>query len=484
MIKNEKQYKITKAQTNKLNTALRLLQNNGDKDLNDNILKDAEKEALCSQISDLKIEINEYEKLRSGELFMSEISSLAELPHTLIKARIALGLTHKELGKLLGLKEQQIQRYEANDYKTASLSRILEIIKVLGIKHKIDVSVISSNTSIKSILKKLKNIGIDYKFIIKRLIPFSLFSQIEKDLDKNTSEPNGSIIQTASIISKVFNWKVSDLIGQEPLKLDMSITGCPNFKKRKKSEERRFNAYVVYAHYLALLLLEATSGLPNKDIPTDPHQVRNDIIDKYGTLSFENAVCYIWEMGIPVLPLNDPGAFHGACWRVDGRNIIVLKQKTRSQARWLFDLFHELWHIAQNPNERQLSIIEPGINDIEYFASDEEIEASQFAGDVILSGRAEEITELCVKKAKGSVELLKSAVIHVSKKEKVPVDSLSYYIAFRLSLQEIDWWGAAENLQIIDTEPLAIARNFLLKQRLFDKLNEVDRNLLMQALLA
>lgn len=484
MIKNEKQYKITKSQTKKLNTALRLLQDRGDKNINDIILKDAEKEALYSQISDLNIQINEYEELRSGELFMSEINSLAELPRTLIKARISLGLTHKELGNLLGLKEQQIQRYEANDYKTASLSRILEIIKVLGINHKIDVSVISSNTSIKSILKKLKNIGIDYKFIIKRLIPFSLISQIEKDLDKNTSEPNGSIIQTVSIISKVFNWKVSDLIGQRPLKFDMSITGCPNFKKRKKSEEQRFNAYVVYAHYLALLLLEATSGLPQKEIPTDPHQVRNDIIDKYGTLSFENAVCYIWEMGIPVLPLNDPGAFHGACWRVDGRNIIVLKQKTRSQARWLFDLFHELWHIAQNPNERQLSIIEPGINDIEYFASDEEIEASQFAGDVILSGRAEEITELCVKKAKGSVELLKSAVIHVSKKENVPVDSLSYYIAFRLSLQEVDWWGAAENLQIIDTEPWEIARNFLLKQRLFDKLNEVDRNLLMQALLA
>jgi hypothetical protein len=30
-------------------------------------------------------------------------------------------------------------------------------------------------------------------------------------------------------------------------------------------------------------------------------------------------------MGIPVLPLSDRGAFHGATWRIQGRNVIVLK---------------------------------------------------------------------------------------------------------------------------------------------------------------
>ena len=36
-------------------------------------------------------------------------------------------------GRRVGLKEQQIQRYEETDYASASFSRLQEIIKVLGL---------------------------------------------------------------------------------------------------------------------------------------------------------------------------------------------------------------------------------------------------------------------------------------------------------------------------------------------------------------
>jgi transcriptional regulator with XRE-family HTH domain len=51
----------------------------------------------------------------------------------MIRARIALGLTQKQLAERVGLKEQQIQRYEENDYASASFSRLKEIIKALGL---------------------------------------------------------------------------------------------------------------------------------------------------------------------------------------------------------------------------------------------------------------------------------------------------------------------------------------------------------------
>ena len=483
MIKNKKQYRITKNQIKKLDATLNLITVEKPSDSKIDILKKAEKEALFSQLEDLKAEILEYEELCSGGVFISELNSLAELPKTLIKARISKGLTHKELGDLLGIKEQQVQRYEATDYKAANFTRIFEIMKVLDIRHKMDISITSPKIPIKSIFRRLKDVGLDYKFITERIIPFDILSQFEKDLDKNISNSTGSIIQIASILSKVFNWTISDILGKEPLSLDLSNAGYPNFKKRKKSEKKRFDAYVIYAHHLALLLLEATLDLPQKDIPTDPIKVRNEIIKEYGSISFENTLHYVWGLGIPVLPLNDSGAFHGACWRVDGRNIIVLKQKTQAKDRWLFDLLHELWHISQNPEKKQLSIIESSVDDIESFESDEEIEANQFAGDTILDGRAEHITELCVKKANGKIEWLKKSVIDISQKENVPIGSLAYYIAFRLSLQGINWWGAAENLQNIEEHPWEIARNFLLKQRLFDKLNRIDKDLLIQALL-
>ena len=54
--------------------------------------------------------------------------------------------------------------------------------------------------------------------------------------------------------------------------------------------------------------------------------VRHTILTSYGKLNFQTALTYVWNLGIAVFPLRDSGAFHGACWRVDGRNVIVLNK--------------------------------------------------------------------------------------------------------------------------------------------------------------
>jgi len=59
---------------------------------------------------------------------------LADLPEALIRARIAAGLTQKELAARLGLKEQQIQRYEATRYAGVSLDRVQAVAEALGVK--------------------------------------------------------------------------------------------------------------------------------------------------------------------------------------------------------------------------------------------------------------------------------------------------------------------------------------------------------------
>ena len=49
-----------------------------------------------------------------------------------LRAQIARGLNQKTLAGRLGLKEQQIQRYEASEYASASLARIRSVAEVLG----------------------------------------------------------------------------------------------------------------------------------------------------------------------------------------------------------------------------------------------------------------------------------------------------------------------------------------------------------------
>ena len=64
---------------------------------------------------------------------MDSLKLVADLPSILIKARIAQGLSQKELADRIGLKEQQIQRYEATDYASANLARIKEVVNAFGV---------------------------------------------------------------------------------------------------------------------------------------------------------------------------------------------------------------------------------------------------------------------------------------------------------------------------------------------------------------
>ena len=97
-------------------------------------LRKAELDGLKSQLEDLKRELDDYEKLRSGERSVTTLDSIEELPKTLIQARIAAGLSQEELAARLGLKPQQIQRYEATNYQSASMERINQIVRVLGVR--------------------------------------------------------------------------------------------------------------------------------------------------------------------------------------------------------------------------------------------------------------------------------------------------------------------------------------------------------------
>ena len=93
MIKNERQYKITKSHLGKFKETFMDL---GKKE-NSKILQ-LEKAALQSQITDLKRDIDEYHDLKSGMIPVFELNSIDQLPKTLIKARISLGFSQKKIG--------------------------------------------------------------------------------------------------------------------------------------------------------------------------------------------------------------------------------------------------------------------------------------------------------------------------------------------------------------------------------------------------
>jgi len=50
--------------------------------------------------------------------------------------------------------------------------------------------------------------------------------------------------------------------------------------------EAGLEAYVLYAHYLALLLLQATPDLIAKKLPEHSLEVRKEIVSRYGEVNF------------------------------------------------------------------------------------------------------------------------------------------------------------------------------------------------------
>ena len=476
MIKNERQYRITRAQAEKFMAAIEEVPSRNDPG---SLLAEIEVEALRGQLDELRRQMVEYEELQSGARGVLYVDSFDKLPQALIQARIAAGLSHKQLADRLGLKEQQVQRYEATEFRAASLTRLQDVINALGINVREEIFLPVKPTSSSSFFDRLNAVGVDREFLLQRIFPPDLAERLVSD-----SSPmcETDVRQAAGTVGRVFRWKAEDVLGAEPLSLRTETAGIARFKLPARGNERKLSAYTVYAHYLALLVLQATPHLEPKPIPTDPEECRDAILAEYGSASFKPILVFLWNLGVPVVPLRDSGSFHGACWREDGRNILVLKQRTKSQARWANDCLHEAFHAGQEPGEKERSIIEEAEMSTERMESEEEQEATIFSGDVLLDGRAEELANMCVDAASGRVPSLKSVVPMIADSEGVEAGALANYMAFRLSLQGINWWGTATNLQSDDSDPWEIARDWLVPRLDLDQLNDVDRQILMQAL--
>lgn len=131
MIKNELQYKRTKGLAIDLEVALRQVRSHKEFKALQPLAQRAYLASLKRQLGQLKQELQEYEQLKSGDFDFSKLPEVGKIPSLLIQARIARGLAQKDLARLLKLKKQQIQQYEATDYASASLSKIRQVAEVL-----------------------------------------------------------------------------------------------------------------------------------------------------------------------------------------------------------------------------------------------------------------------------------------------------------------------------------------------------------------
>jgi ribosome-binding protein aMBF1 (putative translation factor) len=133
VIKNEKQYRITKAQVRRFQDAItELISQERPANISPR-LWEAQRQAAHSQMEELQEQVEAYERLQAGKSKEVILDCVEDLPKALIRARIAAGMTQEGLARRLGVKPQQVQRYEATEYESASFARILKVVRALGL---------------------------------------------------------------------------------------------------------------------------------------------------------------------------------------------------------------------------------------------------------------------------------------------------------------------------------------------------------------
>lgn len=135
MISNARQYGLTKKALEDLKESLNAL-----RDLDsaaagiDPLLTESHRRSLRLQIQDLSEQVLDYERLSTGEVESIDLESFDDVGMRLVSARIANGWSQSDLAQRLGMKEQQVQRYEKERYASASLDRLIDVSRVLGVR--------------------------------------------------------------------------------------------------------------------------------------------------------------------------------------------------------------------------------------------------------------------------------------------------------------------------------------------------------------
>ncbi len=432
-----------------------------------------------------------WDKLRvlTDSEFAKHLAGLAEKQAKMIGSKIKRlrqkkGIKSNELAKRTGITPQTISRIEQG-HTDLGFTTLRKILAAMGYSLKdlanqeIQFEMENKDRSFDFLLKRLRSAGIDTNLVSDKIIPTKLKTALNSFEEE---QPDLLLDEAASYISNIYGWTINEIWTNQNLVIEKQPATMAYFKKPSKANEKQIQAYSHYAYYLAKVVLKAYPAKSEKIYPESIEDFKKQYMNKYKSIDLESLLNFVWELGVCVLPLDDSGVFHGAAWNIYGRHVIILKQKTSSHARWIFDLLHELYHVFAHLENENTSVIEiEELNPFSNTESIEELEANSFANQFIFGNKVEKLAENSVELANWKIENLKKAVLKVAKKERIREDFLSNYLAFRLSHQGENWWSSAAKMQITEPDPFSLTANLLKKKIQLQMLNPMDYNLLNTA---
>jgi len=364
MITNERQYKISRQQLSKFQKAIENYSNgDAERRLGSEILARAEMDALQSEYNILSDQISEYEALRSGVIKRFEATNLDELPGIFIRSRIAQQLTQRELGDIVGVKEQQIQRYEATNYSGASLRRLHEISQALklNITKIIELTPHEANTKLSSGKELAWS-----NFPIREMYRRGWFEDFNGTL-KAALDPSNQVVQ--NYIGKVI---------RQPAKA---------YYRRHVRSGATVDDYALFAWECRILSIAKNKGIK---VDFNPESLSDEWITDLVQESrkadgVSRAIAKIEETGIAVIIEPHLSGTHldGAAFLYRRSPIIGLTLRYDRLDNFWFALLHEIAHVKKHIRQGKIVRI---FDDLELKGTDRiETEADSFAQEALIS---------------------------------------------------------------------------------------------------
>ncbi|MEZ2226228.1 MAG: ImmA/IrrE family metallo-endopeptidase [Microcoleus sp.] len=230
--------------------------------------------------------------------------------------------------------------------------------------------------SMSVLYRKILAIGFPKQFVRDKVLP----SWWNEELDNQPV----AVLQGAGHIAQHLRLDLKSLLAENQ-KPQFQPLPHTKFKYHQQSQTDLPDV----AHQLASRVAEVVANaikLEFKPIPSDPDQVRSEIVAKHPQVNLYSLIHYCWQHGIVVIYFNNyPKKQRKITGMIQWQGdypVIVLSSSHTNPALLAFHLAHELGHLA-------LGHIEEGIlidDDIKQDSDDqEEIDSNQFAVKLLVN---------------------------------------------------------------------------------------------------
>ena len=282
-----------------------------------------------------------------------------------------------------------------------------------------------------------------------------------------------------ALLRRAFGWNVGDLASGDVTPPEHAGAVF----KTTRQQDATISPLVPLARRVTEIVHRYAKLAPFRGVPSDATAVRTQLGGE--AINLKSLLDWTWDRGVAVVPLHGRGGFYAASLVVESPPTIVLKDARPHAVFWLFDLAHELGHIALNHLHSGGVVDVDELRPTDHSAAGEdeqERDANTFALRLLLGDYRALLGEVR-RDSRGNYLRFKGAVATVARKRRVNPGLLGMVAAHELSDigEPKDRWGSATNLARAEGDGREIVTQMLTSRVDLSRLSEIDAMLIKAA---